>query len=127
MKLILSALVCGMMLMAGASGASARNSQPSYKADPDVYKVIFEDANFRVIRVVRKKGLSDRPRSHLLPSTAYHVNDCKNRLYSADGKFIERDTKGGTSSATPVTASHSVENIGASDCTQIIVEKNRRD
>jgi len=85
--------------------------------DPAVYTVIFEDANFRVIQAVRKKGVKDKPHSHLLPSAVYQVNDCKSRPYSADGKSVERDTKGGTSSATPITPSHAVENIGASDCT----------
>jgi hypothetical protein len=34
----------------------AQAPEPSYKADPSVYKIIFEDANFRVIEVNRGKG-----------------------------------------------------------------------
>jgi hypothetical protein len=33
----------------GHHGFRAEGSPPTYQADPDVYKVIFEDANFRVI------------------------------------------------------------------------------
>ena len=123
MKLVLSALACGIVLAAGSSGASAQNSEPSYKADPAVYTVIFEDANFRVIRGVRKKGQKDNPHSHPVSSIVYNVNDCKNKLYAADGKSVLRDNKAGTASAVPITASHSTENIGDSDCTQIFVEK----
>lgn len=123
MKLILSALAFGVLLAAGSSGAFAQNSEPSYKADPSVYKVIFEDANFRVIKGVRKKGEKDKPHSHPLPSIVYNVNDCKNKLYAADGTSVIRDSKSGTASAAPITASHSTENIGNSDCTQIFVEK----
>jgi hypothetical protein len=123
MKLLLSALVCGIVVTAGSSGAFAQNSEPSYKADPSVYTVIFEDANFRVIRGVRKKGQKDKPHSHPVPSIVYNVNNCKNKLYAADGKSVLRDNKAGTASAVPITASHSTENVGETDCTQIFVEK----
>jgi hypothetical protein len=123
MKLIFSVLAFGILLSAGSSGVSAQASEPSYKADPDVYKVIFEDANFRVIQGVRKAGVKDKPHSHPIPSVVYNVNDCKNKLYSPDGKYVLRDNKAGTASAAPITASHSTENVGTADCTQIFVEK----
>ena len=37
------------LLYFGVSPAVVPNAPPSYQADPDVYKVIFEDQNFRVI------------------------------------------------------------------------------
>jgi hypothetical protein len=124
MKMIVSALAFAVVLGSGFGGASAQSpSEPSYKADPSVYKVIFEDANFRVIQGVRKKGVKDKPHSHMLPSVVYNVNDCKNKLYAADGKSVVRDSKAGTSAAVPITPSHSTENIGNGDCTQIFVEK----
>ena len=44
-----------MALMSLASSAAmAQNAPPSYEGDPDVYKVIFEDQNFRVIDSIRK-------------------------------------------------------------------------
>ena len=39
-----------------APAAMAQTAPPTYQGDPDVYKVIFEDQNFRVIAVNRKKG-----------------------------------------------------------------------
>ena len=105
------------------SGALAQAAEPAYKASPEVYKVIFEDANFRVMEVNRPKGLHDKAHSHPTPGIVYYVTDCKNKQYSADGKTNEGGGKAGTATATPVVASHSVENIGTADCKQIIVEK----
>ena len=43
-----------------ASAAAAQNAPPTYQADPDVYKLIFEDQNFRVIAATWKKGTTDK-------------------------------------------------------------------
>ncbi|MGH6768684.1 MAG: hypothetical protein ACRECO_06635 [Xanthobacteraceae bacterium] len=119
-KLALLASVAGILT---TSLVYAQNSAPSYKADPGVYKVIFEDANFRVIVGTRKAGQKDQPHAHPLPGIVYNVNDCKNRLYSPDGKSRLADNKAGTANATPITKSHRTENIGTSDCVQVFVEK----
>lgn len=50
--------------------AAAQESPPSYQADPTVYKVIFEDQNFRVIAGTWKKGTTDKPHSHPSPSSS---------------------------------------------------------
>ena len=120
-KAFRAALLCGGLCIA-ATAAFAQSTEPSYKADPDVYKVIFEDANFRVIAVDRKKGVKDKMHSHLSPSVIYHVTDCKTKLSTADGKTRENDSKAGTAGAVPVTPAHAAENLG-NDCKQVIVEK----
>ena len=64
-------MICRTTLALGAmalvslasSAAMAQNAPPSYEGDPDVYKVIFEDQNFRVIDSLRKKGVHDKPSS----------------------------------------------------------------
>ena len=111
------------LLCTACSAAFAQNAPPSYQGDPDVYKVIFEDQNFRVIASTRKKGVHDRVHSHPLPSVIYNVNDCVTRLYAADGKTVEITSKAGTATPVPVTASHSAENIGPTDCDSIFVER----
>jgi hypothetical protein len=111
------------MIVGTASGAVAQMAEPSYKGDPSVYKVIFEDANFRVIEGTRKAGLHDKVHGHPLPFVVYNLTDCKTKLYAADGKSTERDDKAGTVSALPPIASHSAENTGSADCRQIFVEK----
>jgi hypothetical protein len=116
--------IFGVAIVAGAvTNAAAQTAEPSYKGDPDVYKVIFEDANFRVIEANRKKGVHDKVHGHPAPSIVYSVTDCKTKQYAADGKTMERESKAGTVTAVPVIASHSAENTGAADCKQIFVEK----
>lgn len=106
-----------------ASGALAQTAEPSFKGDPSVYKVIFEDANFRVIEAIRKKGVHDKVHGHPVPSVVYNVTDCKTKQYAADGTTRETDSKADTANAVPIIASHSAENVGAADCKQIFVEK----
>lgn len=106
-----------------APGALAQTSPPSYQGDPDVYKVIFEDANFRVISINRKKGVTDKPHGHPVPGVIYHVTDCSTKLRSANGQTRDAISKAGTANATPIVASHTAENTGSADCHQIIVEK----
>jgi hypothetical protein len=58
------ALATTTLLALASSAAMAQNAPPTYQGDPDVYKVIFEDQNFRVIDAVRKKGVHDKLHSH---------------------------------------------------------------
>jgi hypothetical protein len=103
------------------SFANAQTVEPSYKADPSVYKLIFEDANFRVIAIDRKKGVKDKMHSHPTPGVIYNVSDCNSTLTEADGKTRTNTAKAGTASATPVVAAHQAES--STDCKQVIVEK----
>jgi hypothetical protein len=106
-----------------AVSARAQDAPPTFQADPDVYKVIFEDQNFRVIAATWKKGVHDKAHSHPVPSVSYAVTDCMLRLYSSDGKTRDVTPKAGTSMAVPLTPSHSAENVGASDCQLVLVER----
>ena len=123
MKFTVAGLFLGAFVTLATNGAFAQTAEPSYKADPDVYKVIFEDSNFRVIEATRKKGVHDKAHSHPLPSVVYSLTDCDSKQYTPDGKSAENKRKAGTVFAAPITASHSAENIGATDCKQIFVEK----
>ena len=103
--------------------ALAQTALPTYQGDPDVYKVIFEDENFRVIATTRKKGVHDKEHGHPLPSIVYNITDCTTKTYTPDGKTSEVTRKAGSASAVPVIPSHSAENIGPADCQQIFVER----
>ncbi|MFL6798815.1 MAG: hypothetical protein ACJ8F3_15505 [Xanthobacteraceae bacterium] len=109
--------------LSAAASALAQNAPPTYQGDPAVYKVIFEDANFRVISIDRKKGVTDKPHSHPVPGIIYNVSDCSTKLHDANGQTRDQISKAGTASATPIISSHTAENIGSADCHQIIVEK----
>jgi hypothetical protein len=118
-------LVLGLaaLLPISASSAMAQDAPPTFQADPEVYKVIFEDQNFRVISATWKKGVHDKAHAHPVPSVIYAVTDCSLRIHAADGKTRDIAPKAGTSMAVPLTPSHSAENIGASDCQAILVER----
>lgn len=121
------ATICGFasgLVLCAASSAFAQSVPPTYQADPDVYKIIFEDQNFRVIEAVRKAGVHDKLHSHPVPSIVYNVTDCTTKLYGADGKLVRETTqKAGAVSAAPVIPAHSAENTGPADCKQIFVER----
>jgi hypothetical protein len=76
-----------------ATVAFAQNAPPTYQGDPDVYKVIFEDQNFRVIATNRKKGVHDKEHGHPLPSVVYNITDCTTKIYTPDGKTSEMSRK----------------------------------
>ena len=87
------ALIIGVSLYVLSLTAVAQNAPPSYQAGPDVYKVIFEDQNFRVILSTRKKGVRDKDHSHAIPSVAYLLTDCINRVYTPTvkrGRIMKR-------------------------------------
>ena len=111
------------VLCMASSAAMAQSAPPTYEADPSVYKVIFEDQNFRVIAATWKKGMIDKPHSHPLPSVVYAVNDCVIRIHNPDGTTRDVKNKAGAASAAPITPSHFAENIGGSDCQAIFVER----
>ncbi len=48
-------------LIASSTSLFAQNSPPTYQADPSVYKVIFENDNFRVILATWPPGVTDKP------------------------------------------------------------------
>jgi hypothetical protein len=111
------------LLNVGSSAAIAQEVQPTYKADPSVYKVIFENENFRVIEARKAKGQRDKAHSHPVPSIVYFLTDCNEKLAGANGQTRNASNKAGTVQAPPTIKSHTSENVGASECHQIFVER----
>jgi hypothetical protein len=106
-----------------ASAAAADNAAPTYQGDPDTYKVIFEDQNFRVIAATWKKGVTDKPHSHPVPFVTYTLDDCTIRIHNPDGSTRQLDNKPGGIFAGTISASHQAENVSANDCHAILVER----
>jgi hypothetical protein len=115
-----SALIC-----LASSAVLAQEVPPTYKGDPDVYKLIFENQYFRVIESTRKKGVRDKLHSHPVPSIVYFLTDCKGQLFGPDGKPVTspNGAKAGTVRAVPIVKAHSAENLGSADCRQLFVER----
>lgn len=115
---------CAIAIAALCGGATPLHAQVPHAlaASPDIYKVIAEDARYRVIEVTWAAGQRDAPHSH--PAAAvYYPMDCTLRQYGADGTALgQRDIPAGSATVQGPVASHSVENIGARACKLIMFE-----
>ena len=112
------------MATAELKKASASADAPrSYLASPDVYKVIAESNDMRVILATWKPGQRDEWHSHP-PAAVYCLTDCAAaRLYSPDGQCIEGPIKAGQAEIHPKVHSHSFENGSDTECRILFVEQ----
>jgi hypothetical protein len=103
--------------------AVAADAPPrSFVASPDVYKVVGENEQYRVIEATWKPGQRDKLHSHGATVAAYLLTDCQMRNYLPDGTTKDTDRKAGVSSIRATDLNHSVENIGKTVCKMIIFE-----
>ena len=118
----LTTILLGAAVLLFISPAAAQNAPATFRADPSVYKLLYEDQNIRVISATWAKGVHDKPHSHPIPSVAYALDDCTLRLYAPDGTTGDITNKAGSATEVPITPSHTAENIGPTDCYVVIVE-----
>lgn len=118
------ALLGGLLaaLVPAVHGNVAAQTLPlSFVASPDIYKVIAENDQYRIIAVTWKPGQRDVWHSH--PTAAvYNLTDCKVRNHSPDGTSRDGESKAGAARVNPPVASHSLENIGQTECKLIMFE-----
>lgn len=101
--------------------ALAQDLPRSFQASPDVYKVIAESAQYRVIAATWKPGQRDQ--MHMHPGSAtYFLTDCSVLLHGPDGTMKHHLLFPGMAIVQPPIAGHSVENFGKSDCKVIMFE-----
>ncbi len=119
------AIIVCISTLAGAalSAALAQNAPPAYEADPTVYKIIFEDQNFRVIAATWQAGQTDKPHSHPVGSLGYALTDCTLKVTSADGKVAEINPTAGKPNTVAMTPSHSATNVGPGECRVLLIER----
>jgi hypothetical protein len=122
-KRTITMTLCAAMATAACAVAAAQDAPPTYKGDPDVYKVIYEDAQLRIIEAVRKAGVTDKAHGHPVPSIVYSITDCQTKQTTPDGKTMQTDSKAGAARAVPVVHSHTATNTGTTDCKQLFIEK----
>ena len=101
---------------------SAQNAPLAHIAAPDVYKLLAENDQFRVILQTSKPGQRDQMHSHSALA-GYRLTDCTSRLYARDGKFTSADRKRGEAFLLPAVQSHSFENTGKTVCEAVIIER----
>lgn len=123
-RLAAGAVALSFGVLFSLSQAVAADVPSATEASPDVYKVLSETPELRVVEATWAPGQRDVFHSHPGIRASYYVNDCKLRIFTPDGKQREGFPKRGKSrtfSGKPVK-SHSVQNIGDTVCKVIIVE-----
>ena len=95
-------------------------AQDPVKVDPQHYKVEFENANVRVLRV--KVGAGEKSVMHRHPNAvAIFQSNGRSKFTFPDGKTEERDIVAGQAIWTPAVT-HLPENIGSDAFEVILVE-----
>ena len=100
--------------------SAAALAQDALKADPAHYKVVFENASVRVLRINYAPGAKSKMHQHP-DAIVIPMNDSKVRFTMADGKAEERDMAAGSAMYTPAVT-HTPENIGKGPIDGILVE-----
>ena len=99
-------------------------AQDPVKVDPKHYKVEFENANVRVLRVTVGPGEKSIMHQHPNAVAIFQTNG-RVKFTFPDGKTEERDIVAGQTLWTPATT-HQPENIGSSEFEVILVELKAR-
>jgi len=111
------------MAKAEQQASVSADAPRSYVASPDIYKIIAEGNNMRVVLATWKPGQRDAWHSHP-PAAVYCLTGCEaGRLYSPDGQFIEGPIKVGQAEIHPKVQSHSFENRSNAECRMLFVEQ----
>lgn len=111
------------LALLGAAGSGMAQTVPhSLAASPDIYKVIAENDEYRVIEVTWKPGQRDMIHSH--PASAvYYPMECTLSGFDASGAASwTRQTRAGTAIVQKPIPAHSLENTGQSECKLIMFE-----
>lgn len=95
-------------------------AQDAVKADPAGYKVVFENASVRILKVNHAAGAKSKTHQHP-DAIAIPISDAKVRFAMADGKSEDRDMAAG-SAMYMAGMTHTPENIGKTPIDAILVE-----
>lgn len=108
-------------LAAAPAHAQAQPLPRSYIASPDIYRVLAQNDQFKVIAVTWKPGQKDVLHSH--PANAvYYLTDCSLRLYAMDGSYRDAQPKAGAAIVQAAIPGHVLENVGTADCRLVMFE-----
>ena len=121
--LLLSVGLLGFILTQPAVLAND-NAPPAHVASPEVYRILAENDQFRVIEATWQPGQEDNFHSHTPDRVSLYQTDCTLRLTNADGSSRVGKPKAGTAKARtgkPVK-SHKAKNLGDQVCVIRIVE-----
>jgi hypothetical protein len=112
------------LIMAQPAALANDNAPPAHVASPEVYKILAENDQFRVIEAIWQPGQEDNYHSHTPDRVSLYQTDCTLKLTNADGSSRVGKPKAGTAKARtgkPVK-SHKAKNLGDQVCIIRIVE-----
>lgn len=116
-----TALTSLLLCAALAAPAQAQTLPRSFEASPDIYHVISQNEQFKVILATWKPGQKDANHSH--PAGAvYFVDDCSLRAHAPDGSSRVLFTKSGSATVQAAVVGHMIENVGSRDCRVVMFE-----
>jgi len=114
-------LVAALCIGAGLGPVAAQTPPRSYVASPDIYKVLAQNEQYKIIAVAWRPGQKDLMHSHPA-SGVYYLTDCSLRLHAPDGSARDVQPKAGLALVQSAIPGHVVENTGSSDCKLIMFE-----
>ncbi len=121
-----SILVIGAAaLLAAPWQARAANAPASYDVSPEVYKVLADNDDFRVIKATWAPGARDSFHSHPVSFVSYFLTDCSRRFHFPDGRTTDLIVKKGQVIVSGPIESHSFENTGTETCEILLVDKKQ--
>lgn len=117
----LAALTLLPLCAALAGYVYAQSAPRSYDAAPDVYRVLSQNDQFKLILATWKPGQKDASHSH--PAGAiYFVDDCSLLAHAPDGTSRLLFTKSGSGTVQAAIPGHVIENTGSRDCRVVMFE-----
>jgi len=122
-KYLCGVVAIGLTLAQPVSWAND-TAPPAHEASPDVYRILAENDQFRVLEATWQPGQEDDYHSHPADRVSLYQTDCILRLTNIDGSSRIGKPKAGTAKARtgkPVK-SHKAKNIGDQVCVIRIVE-----
>jgi hypothetical protein len=123
-KPTISATVLALSIAGGTATALAETAPSAPEASPDVYKILDENDQWRVIEATWQPGQEDNFHSHPPDRVSLFKTDCNLRLTKPDGTYNDVSPKAGNAKARtgkPVK-SHKAKNTGEAVCVIRIVE-----
>ncbi|MDJ0890584.1 MAG: hypothetical protein QNK18_05235 [Gammaproteobacteria bacterium] len=74
-----------LSIILAASTSAAENALSAPEASPDVYKILAENDQWRVIQATWQPGQEDNFHSHPADRVSFFVTDCRLQLSKPDG------------------------------------------
>lgn len=123
LNLFFCAVLTGLFLAQPVAIAND-NAPPAHESSPEVYKILAENDQFRVIEAIWQPGQEDNFHSHTPDRVSLYQTDCTLRLTNSDGSSRVAKPRAGTAKARtdkPVN-SHKAKNLGDQVCVIRILE-----